>query len=280
MKTPRPRAADFFTTPTVSNTTTVAVTIKNIQVGGVTYVPPSPGNFTINIRQFGIGGLDNLPSAANTMYYVYAVPHPTPGFVTVIASQSANGPVGYPDYKLLGMFDTDSSGLVRAAHKHSLGNVGDIRHALMTEAQFLAENGPGWVLLDNRDIKGSKYHGQTGTPSLWDARGMIFRMKANGRSDGWQGEAGENTLGGYQDQAIVNHTHNTYDGYFAENPPGGGAPGSRRGRDFDNGPFNWYKSTSGINQVHRYGYWEGAAYNTGDELRMRNMTTNVFFKIN
>ncbi len=88
-------------------------------------------------------------------------------------------------------------------------NIGDVRDSVLSEAQFQALNGSGWVLWDGRSIVGSKLAVLTGWTNLpGDARGTVSRAKNNGRSDGNQDPAGDLAIGTYQNDQMQGHIHN------------------------------------------------------------------------
>jgi hypothetical protein len=61
------------------------------------------------------------------------------------------------------------------------GKVGDVMHSMLTEEQFIAENGSGWILADGRSVVGTRYHTITGNANIPDARGRYLRP------GGWAG---------------------------------------------------------------------------------------------
>lgn len=85
--------------------------------------------------------------------------------------------------------------------------VGSAVAAMLTEAQFQAQNGTGWVLADGRSVTGSAYATITGNSNIPDWRGVYLRGKNNGRTDGYEDPYGEATLGDYQGSHIKGHTH-------------------------------------------------------------------------
>lgn len=67
-----------------------------------------------------------------------------------------------------------------------------------------------WVLADGqKDLTGSKYHELTGKKHTPDLRGMFLRGMNVGRDDGKQDPKQERTVGDYQEDAILEHEHNT-----------------------------------------------------------------------
>lgn len=135
--------------------------------------------------------------------------------------------------------------------------VGSVRHSMLTEIQFQAANGSGWILADGRSIVGSAYAALTGFTNAPDARAVAIRGKDNGRGLNPDGDL---PLGTYQGDVFLNHVHfvTTYGNVPAvtNNPAssGAGAGGT---------------ATS-----------SGANVGGGNETRMKNVTMNVFIKIN
>lgn len=85
--------------------------------------------------------------------------------------------------------------------------VGSIIDSMLTEAQFQTEIGSMWVLADGRSVVGSRYEDITGETNIPDLRGIFRRGKNNGRSDGNEDPAGEETLGTFQTDVVREHTH-------------------------------------------------------------------------
>lgn len=86
--------------------------------------------------------------------------------------------------------------------------IGTVVYSRMTEVQFQAVRGPGWILADGRNIVGSALHALTGQTTANDCRGVFIRAANNGRSDGNQNPDGT-AVGGYQADALKAHTHPT-----------------------------------------------------------------------
>jgi hypothetical protein len=149
---------------------------------------------------------------------------------------------------------------------------------MLTEAQFQAQNGTGWVLMDGRNVSGSAYATITGSTTVPDARGMILRGKNNGRSDGSQNPDGDSSLGAYQGDNFGSHRHNY--------GPDGGTDGTHnRQVVFNSSPTGGSGSSPiGFGQAFNggggSGHWMGIYNSGGNETRMRNITVNHFIKIN
>src|SRR4030042_829104 len=62
--------------------------------------------------------------------------------------------------------------------------VGSVIQSMLTEAQFQAVYGSGWVLCDGRSVAGSFFQSITGNSNIPDNRSLYLRGKKNGRSDG------------------------------------------------------------------------------------------------
>lgn len=144
--------------------------------------------------------------------------------------------------------------------------VGDIRDSMLTEAEFQAQNGAQWVLMDGRNVAGSKYATLKGVSTIPDGRGVILRAKNNGRSDGNQNPDGDSSLGTFQSHQVVGHQHETN-----ASGPGGGP-----------GIFGGGAGYGTIGGFVGFGGYQAALTNTtgGNETRMRNITVNRFIKIN
>jgi len=135
--------------------------------------------------------------------------------------------------------------------------IGAVQPAMITEAQFQAQFGTGWVLADGRSVTGSKYTSITGNTVVPDLRGMILRGKNNGRSDGKENPDGDSTLGLYQADEFKSHDHTSYRAIG-----GGLTQGLYGGSSLDTGNTG--------NTLGR----------GGNETRMKNVTVNYFIRIN
>lgn len=85
--------------------------------------------------------------------------------------------------------------------------VGSIMSSKNTEAEFQAEKGAGWVLMDGRSVVGSSYESVTGNSSIPDARGRYLRGKNGTRSDGFENPDGDVALGTFQSDQNGEHRH-------------------------------------------------------------------------
>jgi hypothetical protein len=98
----------------------------------------------------------------------------------------------------------------RGTVKNSSGEgIGSVKYSPLSEAQFQALYGTGWVLYDNRSVVGSSLNTKYGVATLHDHRGLYPRAKNNGRSDGKQNPAGELAIGTYQEDFLQDHVHVT-----------------------------------------------------------------------
>lgn len=149
----------------------------------------------------------------------------------------------------------------------SVGPVGGLMSAMLTEAQFQAIYGTGWVLMDGRSVAGSKYASMTGNNSIPDARGLVLRGKNNGRGDGAQNPDGDLALGTFQNDAMQGHAHRSSNAY-AGNPGGGANAG---------GSFLTLSQVT-VDQLISDG--ANGTPRTASESRMKNVTVNHFIRIN
>jgi hypothetical protein len=85
----------------------------------------------------------------------------------------------------------------------SAGQVGDVVDSILDEATIQLLRGPGWVLMDGRNIEGTRLNELTGLTTLPDARGVFRRAKNNGRSDGNENPAGELAVGSNQSDSTA-----------------------------------------------------------------------------
>lgn len=148
----------------------------------------------------------------------------------------------------------------------STGTIGDVRSSFLTEAQFQARMGAGWVLCSGQSAVGSEYESITGNTTVPDARGRALRMKDHA--------AGVNpsdlTVGVTQDDSFQGHKHDIAPTIYSETNAGGVLPaatgaGVARSDNWVGNPIN-----DGSNGTPR----------TASETRMKNVTINFFCKIN
>ena len=231
---------------------------SNLRIGGQAY------NVTSVLTLDTATDIDTGSIASDTIYYVYAVV--VAGTVSLKYSLSDSAPTGYSAYRLIGSFGTDSMSEISGTSNKDQGKVGDVIHSMLTEEQFIAENGAGWVLADGRDVTGSKYDtlilGGLGG-NIPDMRGQFLRGKNNGRLDGNENPDGDLALGTLQVDAFQGHEHNQI---YTSGANGSTSPGSSR--DPITGPTTGIVS-DGINGTPR----------VAEETRSRNITVNIFIKI-
>ena len=144
--------------------------------------------------------------------------------------------------------------------------VGDLVHSMLTEVQFQAQRSTNWVLADGRSVVGSEYEALTGNSSIPDSRGQFLRGKNNGRADGQENPAGDSALGTQQTDAMQLHAHDHNAGTSSE--------------------FGSYPDGAATGPVVNVGilgpseYLGGGVPRTDVETRVKNVTVNIFIKIN
>ena len=140
--------------------------------------------------------------------------------------------------------------------------LGSVVHSLLTEAQFQAINGVGWVLEDGRSISTSALALLTGITVLPDSRGRFLRGKNNGRSGATGNPDGDVALGTTQDDQFLSHVHGLTNDSSAEQYGGSGRGDGNDGDDYETNPVTLTVQASG-----------------GNETRPRNITHNIFVRI-
>jgi hypothetical protein len=167
------------------NATTVELAASLITIGGLQY---DTGTLSLSTLLTGVGGLDAGPVQNNKVYNVFAIlSSEEPALIASLLS----APSGYTVYTKVGAFNSSGTGDVNGASEKDQGKVGDIIHSMLTEEQFILENGGGWILADGRDVTGSKYATVTGNTTVPDMRGQFLRGKNNGRLDGEENPDGD-----------------------------------------------------------------------------------------
>lgn len=86
-------------------------------------------------------------------------------------------------------------------------SIGDVKDSVLSEAQFILENGTGWCLADGRSIVGSKLHQKYGITTAVDVRGLFRRAANNGRAGTYADPSGNRAVGNIQGHAFQTHTH-------------------------------------------------------------------------
>jgi len=157
--------------------------------------------------------------------------------------------------------------------------VGDVVQSMLTEAQFQAERDGTWVLADGRSVSGSKYETITGNANIPDMRGQFLRGKNNSRSDGQENPDGDVAVGTQTGDGIRNIT-----GYFQSSVFEGGNSKIARSGVFNSNGSNWNSFFSGggggSNTGTRYNFDTSAVVPTAADNRPKNVTVNIFIKIN
>lgn len=140
----------------------------------------------------------------------------------------------------------------------SLGPIGGYQHSHMTLAQFQAQYGPGWVLADGTSAPiGSAYIARLGTNIIPNAMGTVLRGHNGGTG---RNPDGDTALGTYQGDLFGSHNH-VYPKYI--NAAGAGSSES----------VPAYASATAPN-INTDPFTGGA------ETRMKNVTANIFIRIN
>jgi hypothetical protein len=152
------------------------------------------------------------------------------------------------------------------------GLLGEIRYSILSPKQFETLYGPGWVLMDGRRIPGSELEQQFKWEKLPDARGVFLRAKTHNRKlmDAHGNPDGDLELGTYQPDQFAKHAHGirlecgpTHSNATTCQPPG-----------------SQYNYVNG-NGLYPHGSYSNTISETGgDETRPRNITVNVYVKIN
>jgi hypothetical protein len=157
----------------------------------------------------------------------------------------------------------------------SLLPVGSVMHAMLTEAQFQAQASTKWVLADGRNITGSTYHQVSGFTNVPDLRGVFARGRNFNRDTDFGNSLGDLGVNTYRTDWLQLHTHQL-------DMPGPATPTYIRETS---------SVTEGTGTIQKD---EGSEYklvpvtltnaplpvSADDETRPRNVTVNIFFKIN
>ena len=139
--------------------------------------------------------------------------------------------------------------------------IGDVKQSFLTEAEFQAAHDDKWGLCDGQDVTGSDYETITGNSTVPDVRGQFLRGKNNGRSDGNENPDGELNPGDWQNEDFKDHNHQQR----GNTASGGGLVGFSLN-------FNVTSATTGTSV--------NTSNSGGGETRPKNVTVNMFIKIN
>jgi hypothetical protein len=141
-------------------------------------------------------------------------------------------------------------------------DIGDIRNSLLTESQFQSRNGSCWVLMNGQSVSGSLYESLTGRSNLPSAAGRFLRNAGGSAA----------ALALTQEDDFKAHNH------------GGG-----------DHSHSYSSGTSSLNSAGSYPYPSSVLGGTrsainnsgtiiasqgGSETRPKNLTVNMFVKIN
>ncbi len=144
--------------------------------------------------------------------------------------------------------------------------IGSIIHALLTESQFQDLTSTDWVMMKGQDVSASDFAVLTGITVLPDARDMFLRGKTNGRSDGKQNADGDKALGAYEHDGFRDHNHDSTGSFLTSE---GGVIAHDDGSEIR------------VNNIIQTGVVIAAQTGfTAAETRPKNLTTNIFIRIN
>ena len=81
------------------------------------------------------------------------------------------------------------------------GSIGDVKYSILKPAEFIKENGKGWILMDGRQITKSSLYKKYGYEKAFDARGVFIRGMNLDRNDDFSDPDGNRHIGSQQDDA-------------------------------------------------------------------------------
>jgi hypothetical protein len=139
--------------------------------------------------------------------------------------------------------------------------VGSVIHSMLTEAQFQAQIGSGWVLADGRSATGTVYNTVTGATTIPDMRGKFLRGKNNGASGANYNQDGDSTLGTYQADKNLAHIHSGTS--YASGGTTSGVVGMPAIASVGTSPYTGQVISDG-----------------GSEANPKNVTVNIFIRVN
>ena len=260
--------AQFYGTEDIKDLTKASQTTIDWTAGSYLRIGGQAYNVTSVLTLDLASDIDTGTVSSDTIYYIYAVV--VAGIVSLKYSLSDTAPTGFAAFRKISAFQTDGSAEVLAIPKKDEGRVGDIIQSMLSEAQFLEQNGVGWVLADGRSVSGSKYNTTTGNVSIPDMRGQFLRGKNNSRLDGQENPDGDVALGTQQSDEQKEHRHFIHDDAVGTTTPtnttdpmGSGVSGLYAGRRVPGGTA-----------VHA-----PSSYVGDNETRGKNVTVNYFIKI-
>jgi hypothetical protein len=256
---------------------TAELSASVITVGGLQYTTDAVKVLDTTIS--GLGGLDTGVVAAFKTYNIFAVVSGSD--ISLVASLSS-APSGFAAYSNIGKLSTITAGALNGASGKEIGSVGDSKYSMLSEEDFITENGGGWILSDGRSVIGSAFETLTGDTTVPDGRGQFLRSKNNGRTDGQENPDGDVAIGTQTGDAIreiegdfwPRAREGTLTGDSTEQTNGafGRTPNSRIYARANGGNFN--QSVPGVD------FKASRVVPTGADNRPKNITMNLFIKIN
>ena len=166
--------------------------------------------------------------------------------------------------------------------------IGAVQSALLTEVQFQAQLGAGWILADGRDVTASRYNVLTGNSFAPDLRGMILRGKDHGAAKNPDGDTALGTYqldalqGHYQGVVETSHHHDTTSGglnLVYSSGAGTIAPAVGTALDIAIAPATGNTMT-GLTVTGPVTDGVHGTPRISAESRMQNITVNFFIRIN
>lgn len=171
--------------------------------------------------------------------------------------------------------------------------VGDVIMSVLSEADFVAEHGAGWVLMDSRSINPSVLFNRYGVATAYDMRGMTPKGHNGSRADGKEDPEAP-ALGSFQAQSVQHHVHSWWDytgvngrSYIGDgsvfNYPAGIAAGVSHSPSPEGNQVNSTIYTSGVTQMTGISQVTGITnepVNRTARTRVHSVILNFFMKIN
>lgn len=142
--------------------------------------------------------------------------------------------------------------------------VGDVKHSMLTEAQFNAQVGFGgalWVLADGRSVTGSAFSTITGFSTVPDMRGKFLRGKNNGVI-ALGNPDGDLALGAFTDDKYESHNH-----------------GVSWGTSYSPVTDNSTNKISSGNVPTGYNFSQSTSSSGANETAPKSITVNIFIRI-